>query len=100
MHGEQYEFPLNFTQNDVLEPMVMVTCANDVQNLNSIFPPKIKWISKYSCDDNACHVMQDLETRGQNKNLAKRTTWFGVLVEKLCPFEVPCSLGQVLIISP
>jgi hypothetical protein len=44
--------------------------------------------------------MHDLKIRGQEKNNAKRVTHFGALVEKLWPFEVPCTLGQVLIISP
>jgi hypothetical protein len=43
--------------------------------------------------------MHDLEIRGQEKNNAKRATHFGALVEKLCPFEVPCIVCHVLIIS-
>jgi hypothetical protein len=44
--------------------------------------------------------MHDLEIRGQEENFAKRTTHFGALVEKLCPFEASSILFHVLIISP
>ena len=44
--------------------------------------------------------MHDLEIRCQEKNIAKRTTQFGALVQKLCSFEVLCTLGNDLIISP
>ena len=44
--------------------------------------------------------MHGLESIGQNMNIAKRTTQFGLLVWKLCMFEVPCSLGHDWSISP
>jgi hypothetical protein len=44
--------------------------------------------------------MHDLEIRGQEKNISKRTTQFGALVQKLCSLEVPCMLCHDLIISP
>ena len=64
-----------------------------------VFPPKIKWNGKCSYDDNACHVMQDLESRDQEKNVQKRVIQFGALVEKLCTFEVQTTLGHVWSIS-
>jgi len=39
------------------------------------------------------------EIIGHDKNLAKRATWFGAMVWKLCTFEVQSTLGHVLIIS-
>ena len=44
--------------------------------------------------------MNDLEIRGHDKQNSKRGTQFGVMSQKLCPFEVPCTLGNDLIISP
>jgi hypothetical protein len=44
--------------------------------------------------------MHDLEIRVQEENMAKRTTHFGALVEKLCPFEILNTLCHDLIISP
>jgi hypothetical protein len=44
--------------------------------------------------------MNDLESSCHEKNFAKRTTQFGVMSQKLCPFEVSCTLGNDWIISP
>jgi hypothetical protein len=44
--------------------------------------------------------MDVLETSCHDKHFAKRTTKFGVMNQKLCPFEVPCTLGNDLTISP
>jgi hypothetical protein len=44
--------------------------------------------------------MHNLEIRGQEENIAKRTTHFGALNQKIWPFEVPCILGNDWIISP
>jgi hypothetical protein len=44
--------------------------------------------------------MNDLESSCHEKNYAKRSTQFGVMSQKLCPFEVSSTLGNDLIISP
>ena len=44
--------------------------------------------------------MHDLEIRGHEENIAKRTTHFGVLVKKLCPFELWNTLCHDWTISP
>ena len=44
--------------------------------------------------------MNDLESSCHEKNYAKRSTQFGIMSQKLWPFEVPCTLSNDLIISP
>jgi hypothetical protein len=43
--------------------------------------------------------MDVLETTCHEKQSAKRTTKFGVMNQKLWPFEIPCTLGNDLTIS-
>jgi hypothetical protein len=57
-------------------------------------------MSKWSYDEISCNVMNDLENTCHEKQNAKRGTHFGALDQKLWPFEVPCTLGNDLIISP
>ena len=44
--------------------------------------------------------MDDLENICHDKQNAKRGTQIGAMDQKLWPFEVPCTLGNDLIISP
>jgi hypothetical protein len=56
-------------------------------------------MSKWSCDEISYNVMNDLENTCHEKKYAKRGTHFGVLDQKLWLVEVPCTLGNDLIIS-
>ena len=60
-----------------------------------IFPPKFQWKCKWSCDENAWHVIYVLESRDQEKNVAKRAISFGHLVWKLCMLEVQIHLAMI-----
>jgi hypothetical protein len=44
--------------------------------------------------------MDVLETSCHDKHFRKRGTKFGVMNQKIWPFEVPCTLGNDLVISP
>jgi hypothetical protein len=57
-------------------------------------------MSKWSCDEISCNALMDLENMSHDKHYAKRGTQFGVLDQKLWLVEVPCTLGNDLIISP
>ena len=60
-----------------------------------IFPPKFKWKVKYFCDGNAWLMMHVLDSACQDMNVAKRTTSFGLMVKKLCMFEVQIHLAMI-----
>jgi len=44
--------------------------------------------------------MNDLENICHEEQSAKRGTQFGIMSQKLCSFEIPCTLGNDWIISP
>jgi hypothetical protein len=71
-----------------LNQMQVVESENNALFLNLKIPSKKSRFCKWSCDDDWCNAMQDYEIIGHDKNLAKRATWFGALVWKLCTFEV------------
>jgi hypothetical protein len=47
------------------------------------------------CDGDAWFLMYVLDSSCQNKNVAKRTISFGLLVQKLCKFEVQIILAMI-----
>ena len=64
------------------------------------FVQKSSWVSTWSCKGIACHVMICLETTSHDEQNAKRTTHFGALVQKLCPFEFSNTLCHDWTIFP
>jgi hypothetical protein len=61
--------------------MEMLECENNALFSNLKIPSKIQMKkTKCLCDENAWHVIHNLDSRGENMNVQKRTTPFGPMV--------------------
>jgi hypothetical protein len=65
-----------------------------------IFPPKWSCMNKWLYEITSCNAMMYLENMSHKEHNAKRGTQFGTLDQKLWHFEVSCTLGDHLLITP
>ena len=65
-----------------------LVCSWSIIKMLCNFLPKTSWVSTCLCKWNSCQVMVCLESTCYKDQNAKRTTHFGALVKKLCPFEL------------